>query len=170
MKEIIEINQRIVTEAPEAVPKEFGFILICRENYGLEELATLPTALKADCKNLCQKLNAVMPDDFDYEICVGVADPHLMIVYRDGPQNISNCPVKWNIKQSIFDQMSAINWGDLRREALATCQIFDRMIKEAKHQPSALPSTKELQKQFAVLVKKFIKAKGDERSKVHVLA
>ena len=170
MKEIIELNKRILTEAPEAVPKEIGFIMVSRKDAASGGLAALPASIRADLERLRLKLNQTMPDDFGYLIMLGNADPHFTITYSDGPQTEGNCPVEWDLKRSIFDQLPGIKWNDLRAFALANGQIFDQMIEEAKKRPAALPSTKQLQKDFAPVVKKFVKAKHKDISKVHVLA
>jgi hypothetical protein len=170
MKDIIELNKRIMTEAPAAVPKDLGFIMVTRENAAGDELAALPDSIRTDLEALRQKLNEGMPDDFGYQIFLGNADPDLMIIYNDGAQTVVNCPMAWNKSQSVFEQLSGINWADQRRAALANGQIFDQMIEEAKHKPAALPSTKELQDVFAEPIRKFIKAKSKDASKVHVLA
>jgi len=169
MKEIIELNKRILTEAPEAVPKEFGFIMVIRNDSAAKELAALPASIRADFEKFLQKLNQAMPDDFEYQVLLGNEHPYLTIIYNDGAQTVGNCPVKWDLERSIFDQLPAINWDSLRGFALANGQMFDRMIEEAKQRPAALPSTKQLQKEFAEPMKDFIKTKRKDASKVHVL-
>lgn len=57
MEEIIEINQRILGEAPDAVPKDFGCIMITRRDDAAKELAALPVKIKADLLKFLQKLN-----------------------------------------------------------------------------------------------------------------
>jgi hypothetical protein len=169
MKEIIELNKRILTEAPEAVPKEFGFISVSRKEVADGDLAALPASIRADLEKFRLKLNQTMPDDFGYQIFLGDADPHLIITYSDGAQTEGNCPVEWDLKRSIFDQLPGIKWDDLRAFALTNGQIFDQMIEAAKHRPAALPSTKQLQKGFREAMKEFVKSKRKDTSKVHVL-
>ena len=170
MKEIIELNKRILREAPDAVPKEFGFIIVTRKEAPNDKVAALPASISADLEELRLKLNQALPDDFGYRILLGNTAPYFTITYSDGPQTEGNCPVEWDLERSIFDQLSGIKWDDLRAFALANGQIFDQMIEEAKKRPSALPSTKQLQKDFAPVVKTFVEAKQKDTSKVHVLA
>src|ERR1039458_3546425 len=61
MKEIIELNKRILTEAPEAVPKEIGFIMVSRKDAASGGLAALPASIRADLEPLRLKLNQTMP-------------------------------------------------------------------------------------------------------------
>lgn len=169
MKEIIELNKRILSEALQAVPKDLGFIGIPREGLRPEELAALPSGIKANLDALERRLNSVIPDDFGYLIDVGHADPGLTIFYRDGAQTSVNCPIDWDENGSIFDKLGGIDWGAERSGALERCQEFDRMVEEAKHKPPGLPSTKELQKLFRDAMKEFVRTKRKDKSRVHVL-
>ena len=169
MKEIIELNERIQHEAPQAVPKEFGFLLVTSEPGGEEELGALPPSIRRDLDELCEKLKRAMPDDFGFQISFEAHDPYLMVVYRDGAQTEGNCPLEWDPKRSIFEQLDAVNWNEQRAGVLARCQSFDVMKERAKDVKPRLPCTKEIQKAFRDEMREFVKTKRKDALRVHAM-
>lgn len=169
MKEIIEINKRILAEAPDAVPKEFGFILVTRKDDATEELAALPVKIRADLVEFLHKLNQAMPDDFGYLINLGKADPGLMLMYSDGPQAEGNCPVEWDLKRSIFEQLPEIDWDMHRKRVIGMGHFFDDVRQVSKDLEPKLPPTVEIQKQFRDEIEIFEQAKRKKPSKIYAL-
>jgi hypothetical protein len=169
MKEIIEFNKRILGEAPDAVPKEYGFIMVSRHDDAAKELAALPAKIRADVVKFLKKLNQAVPDDFGYVINLGDYDPCFMLMYSDGPQTEGNCPVEWDLKRSIFAQLPEINWDLHRKQVIGMGRFFDDVRQVAKHLEPKLPPTAEIQKQFQVEIKAFETAKSDKPAKIYVL-
>ncbi|MGO8699460.1 MAG: hypothetical protein ACLQVY_17275 [Limisphaerales bacterium] len=104
-----------------------------------------------------------------YSFDLGNDSPGLMIEYEDGSQTGFFQGHDWQPNRSIIEQLKEFNWEAERERALAGCQIFDAMKEDAKHLPSRLPSTKELQKAFRVEMREFYKAKRKASRGVHVL-
>lgn len=169
MKEIIELSERIRNEAPEAVPKEFGWFLVNRQGEGTEELQVLPPAIKDEVERLRARLDAAIPDDFQYQLCLGDDKPGLSLVYCDGAQTEADCPVEWDETRSIFDQLQGVDWEKERGRVLAMCQDMERMKEEAQQKKPTLPSTKQIQKTFRSEMDLFVKTKRKDASQVHVL-
>lgn len=169
MKEIIELNRRIIAEAPEAVRKEFGFLMVCRGEDNSAVVSKLPVGIKGELEELCRKLDAAIPDDFEYQIVLGDDRADVLVVYNDGVQTQANCPMEWDEKRSIFDQLKEVDWGTERAEVLARCQSIDVLKEEAKDRPATLPSTKQLQKAFRSKMKAFVREKREDASRVHVM-
>lgn len=169
MKEIIEINKRILAEAPDAVPKEFGFIMVTRKDNAAKELAALPVKIRIDLLNLLQKLNQVMPDDFGYLVNLGDYDPCLMLMYSDGAQSEGNCPVEWDSKRSIFDQLADVDWDMHRKRVIGMGHFFDDVRQVSKEIEPKLPPTAEIQKGFRDQIETFEKAKRKKPSKIFAL-
>jgi hypothetical protein len=169
MKEIIEINQRILAEAPDAVPKDFGCIMVTRRDDAAKELAALPAKIRADLVKFLKKLNQAMPDDFGYLINLGDTDPCLMLMYSDGPQSEGNCPVEWDLKRSIFDQLPEIDWGEHRKRVIGMGHFFDDVRQVSKQLEPKLPPTAKIQKQFRAEIKAFETAKRKKPAKIYAL-
>ena len=166
MKEIIELNKRLLGQLGKCFP-DGGLIL--GRNDQPEELAALPVALREEIEKLRGEMNEVVPNDFTYSLDLGNDSPGLMIEYEDGSQTGFFRGHDWQPNRSIIEQLKEFNWEAEREQALAGCQIFDAMKEDAKHLPSRLPSTKELQKAFRVEMKDFLKAKRKDLRGVHVL-
>jgi|ERR1039458_1801587 hypothetical protein len=170
MKEIIEINKRILAEAPEAVPKDFGCIMVTRRDDAAKELAALPVKIRADLVQFLQKLNQTLPDDFGYLINLGHNDPGLMLMYSDGPQAEGNCPVEWDLKRSIFDQLPDIDWDMHRKQVIGMGHFFDDVRQVSKELEPNLPPTSKIQKQFRAEIKAFEAAKRKKNpAKIYAL-
>jgi hypothetical protein len=169
MKEIIELNSRILTEAPNAVPKDTGPLMVTRERDTDGELKGLPADIKADLEGLCEKLGKAIPNDFGFTMFVGDYNPSLDLTYSDGGQTFGSWPVEWDTKRSIFDQLREFNWDEFRKRMIAGCQEFDAMREASKHAQPTLPSTKTIQKWFRGPMETFVKAKRKETTKIHVL-
>jgi hypothetical protein len=169
MKEIVELNRRIRTEAPEIVPKKFGFLMVCRGEDGPGQLKKLPAGISAELDELRQKLDIAIPNDFAYQIILGDDKPDLALEYNDGAQTAANCPVEWDEERSIFDQLKEIDWESERKEVLARCQTFEVMKDAAKDRPSTLPSTKQLQRVFRGDMKAFVKKNRKDAAQVYAL-
>lgn len=169
MKEIIEINQRILAEAPDAVPKDFGCIMVTRRDDAAKELAALPAKIRADLVKFLKKLNQAMPNDFGYLINLGDDDPSLMLMYSDGPQAEGNCPVEWDVKRSIFDQLPKIDWDMHRKRVMGMGHYFDDLRGVSKDIPPAIVPTDDIQKEERDAVEAFVKSKRKKPQKIHML-
>ena len=146
MKEIIQFNKRIRAEAPDAVPKEFGFFMVTRKDDAAKELAALPVKIRADVVGFVLKLNQAMPDDFGYIINLGDDDPWLMLMYSDGPQAEGNCPVEWDLKRSVFEQLPEIDWNEYRKRVIGVAHFFDDVRQVSKQLEPKLAPTEEMRK------------------------
>jgi hypothetical protein len=166
MKEIIELNKRLLGQLGMCLP-DGGLVL--GRNDQPEELAALPAALREEIEKLRREINEVVPNDFTYSLDLGNDSPGLMIEYEDGSQTGFFRGHDWRSDRSIIEQLREFNWDAERVQALAGCQIFDGMKDNAKHLPSRLPWTKELQKAFRVEMKEFLKAKRKDLRGVYVL-
>lgn len=166
MKEIIELNERLIEQLGKCFPE--GGLILGRYDQP-DELTALPAALREDIEKLRGEINEVVPNDFTYSLDLGNDSPGLMIEYEDGSQTGFFRGHGWQPNRSIIEQLEEFNWNAEREQALAGCQIFDAMKENAKHLPSRLPSTKELQKGFRVEMKEFLKAKRRDLRGVHVL-
>jgi hypothetical protein len=169
MKEIIELSNRVIAEAPDVIPKDFWAFWLGRKQNVAKILAALPASIQAEAAALQGRLNEVIPDDFNYDICFGDNQPTLLVSYNDGAQTSAGCRFDWNPCLSIIEQLKAINWEDERTWVLAQCQTFDDLLEEATHRPATLPSTKELQKDFQKELQAFVKSKQNDDGKVHLL-
>ncbi|MBU6402138.1 MAG: hypothetical protein KGS61_17605 [Verrucomicrobia bacterium] len=163
------MNKRILTEAPGAVPKEYGFFMLTREDDCSEEIAALPSGIKAEVAALMERLKGAVPDDFGFNVTLGNDDPWFELVYGDGQETFMNSPVEWNATRSIIDQLKEVDWDTRRKRALQGCQMMDLMREISKVAPPSLPSTKDLQKEFRREMKEFVRTVRTERSEVHVL-
>ena len=166
MKEIIELNEKLIKQLGKCFSEGE---LVLRRNDQPEELTRLPSALREDIEKLRREINEVVPNDFTYSFDLGNDCPNLMIEYEDGSQTGFFRGHDWQPNRSIIEQLKEFDWEAERRQALAGCQIFDAMKEDAKHLPSRLPSTKELQKAFRVEMKEFLKSKRKDLHGVHVL-
>jgi len=169
MKEIIEINKRILAEAPGAVSKDFGCIMVTRRDDATKELAKLPDKIRADLVKFLQKLNQALPDDFGYLINLGDDDPGLMLMYSDGPQAEGNCPVDWDVKRSIFDQLPKIDWDMYRKRVIGLGHYFDDLRSLSKDIPPEIVLTEDIQSEERDAVEAFVKAKRKKPKKIHML-
>jgi hypothetical protein len=166
MKEIIELNKKLIEQLGRCFPE--GALILGRNDQP-EELAALPAALREEIEQLRGEINEVVPNDFTYSFDLGDDCPGLMIEYEDGSQTGFFRGHNWQLNRSIIEQLKEFNWDAEREQALAGCQIFDVMKENAKHLPSRLPSTRELQKAFRVEMKEFLKAKRQDLRGVHAL-
>ena len=167
MKEIIELNQRIV--ALGVVPKEEGFVMVRTKGDLPVKLQAWPLLIRVELDGLRKRLNTVIPTDFEGLLVLGDTEPGLTLEYNDGAQTTANCPIPWDLTRSIFEQFEEIDWPSKRAEVIEECQTFDKMKEAAKHAAPKLPSTKQLQKEFREDMREFVKLKRTDLSKVHVL-
>ncbi len=168
MKEIIELNNRILMEAREAVPKEFGFLMLMRNDDWSTELAGWPTDICTALLELKEKLHRAIPNDFSYSMVLGDYNPDFVLTYRDGSQTEGDCSVNWSTRRSIFHQLNELNWDKHRGNVLERGQIFDEVTKRAKTAKPNLPKTKAIQQRFASEVKVFENTKREANS-THLL-
>jgi hypothetical protein len=132
MKEIIELNNRILREARHAVPKADGFIVVMRHDADAKELAALPTAIRAQLETLRMQLARAIPNDFDYTLFLGDAEPRLSLTFRDGAMTEGGCPEDWDVDRSIFHQLSEVDWDKHRQNVMNQARIFDHVAEIAK--------------------------------------
>jgi hypothetical protein len=169
MKEIVEINDRILAETPKAVLKKHGPVIVSRNEDLENELAILPTKLRADLAGFLQRLNQSVPNDFGYTVYLGEADPCLMLLYCDGPQAEGNCPIEWNVDFSLFDQLAEVDWEMHRKRVIDMGHFFDDVRQISKQIEPKLPPTAEVQKGFRKEIEAFEKAKPKTSSKMRAL-
>lgn len=110
-----------------------------------------------------------MPDDFGYLINLAHDDPGLMLMYSDGPQAEGNCPVEWDLKRSIFDQLPDIDWDMHRKRVIGMGHLFDGVRQVSKELEPKLPPTAKIQKQFRVEIKAFETAQREKPAKIYAL-
>src|SRR5450755_3602588 len=91
MKEIIEINKRIMIEAPDVIPKGDDCLYVSRDGNGDQAVNKLPAKLKADLDAVCARLNEVVPNDFNYVLCFGNYYCQILLEFLDGAMARTNC-------------------------------------------------------------------------------
>ena len=166
MKEIIELNKKLTELLGECLPEDALVLDRCDQP---EELIRLPIELRDEIEQLRNQINQVVPNDFEYILCLGDDSPDLLLEYGDGAQTGFFRSHEWQPDRSIIEQLNGFNWDKEREQAIAGCQKFDAMKENAKHTPSRLPSTKEIQKAFRDEMKEFVRTKRKDSSKVHVM-
>ena len=169
MKEIIEINQRIMIEAPDVLPKGDDCLFVSRDGNGDKVADNLPPALKADFDALCAKLNAAIPNDFNYVLCLGDYNPNIILEFCDGGMARASCGESFNPALSLFEQLEKVDWDRHRTFGLAGSQFFDGMRGLSGEIEPELPPTAEIQKKYGVELDAFAKAKRQGQSKIHLL-
>jgi hypothetical protein len=167
MKEIVELNERISKELGKCFSE--GELTLGREDQP-EELTNLPNSIQTEVKNLRQKLNQVVPNDFSYTIYIGDESQHCFTLeYKDGPQTGFSAGHAWNPKHSIFQQLNSLDWDTERAQAMEASQMLERMKADAEKRPANLPSTRQLQKAFRGEMKEFVKEERKDSSIIHVM-
>jgi len=169
MKEIIEINKRIMIEAPGVVPKDSDCLFVSRDGHGDKEVNNLPAAIKADLDAICARLNEVIPNDFNYVLCLGDYKPDILLEFCDGAMARAGCNERFDPALSLFEQLAKVDWGKHREFGMAGSQFFDGVRDLTKEIEPALPPTEEIQKDFAVEIEAFEKAKRKKPSKIYAL-
>lgn len=165
MKEIIELNKRILSEAPEIAQSEEGLIIYRTDPPA--ELPGLTDALIAELERMRTQLNSRIPDDFSYVLNLGVADPDFKIEYEDGAMGAS-CPLESSPNGSIFEQLESVDWDEMRAQAILGCQIYDSLKETAVDIPAGIPTTRQLQRAFREDMNAWVKEKRKDSSRVHV--
>jgi hypothetical protein len=166
MREVIELNNRLVGQLGKC--SSDSVLMLGREDQP-EELKRLPVAFQADIEALRSKINAVVPDDFKYTLCLGDDEPEFMLDYEDGAQMGFFKGREWQLDRCIVEQLEEFDWDAERQQAIAGCQMFDNMAADTKDAPSRLPSTKEIQKAFRDKMREFVKTKRKDALEVHVM-
>jgi len=166
VKEIIELNARILTEVGDHLPED-GVFIVTRE--GCEELKSFPDRLRNEVLAFCGKLDGAVPNDFGYMLFIGCDAPGLRLEYRDGATCGYVSGRTWKSEMSIFEQLKEVDWDKERGDAISAARLFDQVIPMAKNMPVRIPSTKGLQRCCRKEVKDFIKRSRGDASKVHVL-
>ncbi|HEX5400145.1 MAG TPA: hypothetical protein VFY06_13955 [Verrucomicrobiae bacterium] len=161
MKEIIELNKRIMIEAPGVIPRqdEGDCLFVSRDRADDTEVNQLPPAIKTDLDALCERLNAVIPNDFNYCLCLGNYDPRIMLEFCDGAMARASCPEEFDPNISLFDQLAKVDWAKHRTFGMAGSQFFDGLRELSDELEPELPATSEIQKDFRVELEAFAKAK-----------
>jgi len=166
MREIIELNERLLRDCGGQLPDE-GLMLGRRD--APEELEKLPPKPREEVEDLRSRFNQVLPDDFDYVLCLGDKAPALMLDYYNGSMTGGGRGHDWQEAVSIFDQLRELNWDEERKWAIQGTETFDAIAAVAKELPVMLPLTRALQKRFSDPVKAYIKEKRRNVSRVYVL-
>lgn len=169
MKEIIELNKRILTEARDAIPKKFGHITINRPDDYPQERRRLPADLKAELVRLRSQLNVTIPEDFGYTVSFGDYHPGLSISFSDGAEHEWGFCFQANAERSIFDQLAEADWGAFRTEGMSRCQIFDDMRELVRSMDIELLPTEALREAFSDAVEAFEGTKGRKPTKTYLL-
>ena len=155
-------------EAPNAVPKGDDCLFVSRDGKG-DATDKLPPAVKDDLKELCAKLDAVVPNDFNYVLCLGDYNPNIILEFCDGGMARTNCGESFDPQLSIFAQIQKVDWGKHRTFGMAGSQFFDGMRGLSEEIEPNLPVTAEIQKNYGVELEAFAKTKRQEQSKIHLL-
>jgi len=166
MKEIIELNKRLLRDSPEHLPPEG--VMLGRKD-AVEELEKLPPKPREAIEDLRSRLNQVLLDDFDYVLCLGDTEPALLLRYYNGTMTCGGRGHHWQESVSIFDQLRKVDWDEERKWAIQGTETFDAIAAVAKELPLMIPLTKALQKEFSDPVKAYIKEKRRDAASVHAL-
>jgi hypothetical protein len=169
MKEIIEINKRIMIEASDVIPKGDDCLFVSRDGNGDKAVNQLPAKLKADLDVVCAKLNEVIPNDFNYVLCFGNYNSQIILEFCDGGMARANCAESFNPQLSIFKQLQKVNWAKHRTFGMAGSQFFDGMAALSGEIEPDLPPTAEIQKNYGVELEAFSKTKRQGQAKIHLL-
>jgi hypothetical protein len=169
MKEIIEINKRILIEAPGIVPPGEDCIFASRDGRYDEELQKLPPAIKADLDALRAQISEVVPNDFSYALSLGDYNPTIALEFRDGATAFATCNETFNPEASIIEQLKVVNWDKHRSFGMSGGQIFDGIREFAKEAEPELPPTSEIQKGFAHELEAFTKTKRQGAEHIFLL-
>ena len=169
MKEIIEINKRILIEAPGIVPAGDDCIFVSRDGGDGKELEKLPPAIKADLDALRSQLNEVVPNDFSYTLCLGEYNPNIMLEFHDGAMAIATCNETFNPDAPIIEQLKAVDWDKHRSFGMSGGQFFDGIREFAKETNPELTPTLEIQKGFAHELEAFAKTKRQGAEHIFLL-
>jgi|ERR1051325_1198 hypothetical protein len=165
MKDIIELNHRIIGHSERI--SDDGLLL--GRNGQPVELQDLPAKLQTEINVFRGKLNEVIPNDFEYTLCLGDDSPYLGLEFKDGAHTGFFRGHEWRLDTSIIEQLKQFDWDGERQQGMTGCQVFDELVANTKHLPGQLPSTKELQKAFSNEMKPFLKAKRKDDGMVYVL-
>ena len=169
MKEIIEINKRIMIEAPGIVPPGADCLFVSRDGLGDKEADNLPPAIKADLNTLCERLNGLVPNDFNYVLCLGDYNPTIMLEFCDGAMARGGCGESFNPEHSLFEQLEKVDWNKHRTFAMAGSQFFDGVCEISKDLEPTLPATVEIQRRFRNEFESFAKAKRTGPKRIFLL-
>ena len=166
MKEIIELNSRIMEEAEGAIPKDG--LLLCRESDW--ENVQLPVNLRCEMEAVRERLNRCVPDDFAFEIHFGRDETFSFgLIYRDGPQITAIICISFVVEVSIFEQLERQDWDSHRRKAISGSQGVDQLRQKFAQIRTRLPATDMFQRMFRSSVEKFIEENRSFTDKIHVL-
>ena len=166
MKEIIELNTRLLREVGPALPEEG---LMVERDDRPKELEAIPKNFREAIQDLRTELNRTIPDDFGYFLYLGDREPDLMLHYDNGSMTTGGRGHSWTQSDSIFEQLRKLDWDDERKWAIQGSETFDAITAAAKELPIMLPRTKSLQKHLAEPVKDYIKEKRQDSSCVYAL-
>jgi len=166
MKEIIELNNRLIREVEHALPGE-GLML--ERNDSPPELDAIPEKLREEIESLRKRLNQTIPDDFGYFLCLGEREPELMLHYSNGSMTTGGRGHSWTGSASIFEQLRKLDWDEERKWAIQGSEQFDAIIAIAKELPVMVPRTKALQKHLAEPARDYIKEKRRDSAGVYTL-
>lgn len=169
VREIIEINQRIMIEAPDAVPKGEDCFFVSRDGNGDKSVEKLPPKVKADLDAICARLNVAVPNDFNYVLCLGDYNPNIILEFLDGAMARTNCAEPFNPGLSLFDQLEKVDWGKHRTFGMAGAQFFDGIRGLSDEIEPNLPHTSEIQKKYGVELEAFAKTKRQGKFKIYLL-
>ena len=164
MKEIIDLQTRVLAHAPELAEGK-GIDFSRAETGG--DFTLLSPELRAEIDDLQRALNAAIPEDFDYFVFIGGDEgPFFGLEFERTPAGPEG---DWNPEQSILDQLGPFDWEGAREKARSggeTMQNLIALLDRIEHKP---PSAKGLQRDYREEVKDFVREKRRDAEKVHVL-
>lgn len=169
MKEIVELNKRIMIEAPGVVPAGEDCLFVSRDGKGDKEADSLPPAIKADLNAICERLNALVPNDFHYVLCLGDYNPAILLEFRDGAMAFATCGETFDPERSIYEQLEKVDWQKHREFGMKGGQFFDGVREMSKEVKPMLPSTSEIQQKFRNELESFAKAKRTGLKRIFLL-
>lgn len=167
MKEIIELNNRILAEAPELAGTEEG--LIISRNDDPSEWAVLPETLREHLVLVLTELNRLVPDDFSYMVFLGDAEPGFSLSFEDGAQagSFENFPCR--IDESVAEGLANIDWDQQRSTGMQNCQVYDQIKEFALQTAPRIPATKALQRGCRDDMRKWVRDVRKDTNAAHVL-
>lgn len=166
MKELFAIHDKILAQGIEVDPDE-------RINFSRDEIGDeddlLTTDLRADLTAVQQRINASLPDDFDYFAFVGSEErPTFNLLLVDHPAAFIKLP-EFEGERSLIPQLESLEWDALRAEGLESQKRLDAMMRVVDVCTATPRSSKQVQKEFREESKDFVKEKRRDAGQIHVL-
>lgn len=169
MKEIIELNNKILIEAPGLVQQGGERLMIYRDGAASEDLTKLSHELQGELYALHITLNGLVPNDFDYVLYLGDYNPELILEFCDGAMSRASCAEQFKPELSIFDQLERVDWEDHRKFGMSGSQIFDGFSALSHDIEPEFPATLTIQQRFPNELQTFSKKAHAGSATIHLL-